>query len=102
MSAAHEIRSRLSRTEILAQLAEECSELAQAALKLRRAIRGDNPTPVTVDEAEAKVTEEVADVLLCIMAAGDYVQNMIVDRELKRIMDKKASRWVFRLMGGGV
>lgn len=102
MNAEKEIRSRLSRTEILAQLAEECSELAQAALKLRRAIRGDNPTPITVDEAEAKVTEEVADVLLCIMVAGDYVQNMIVDKEVKRIMDRKGSRWVFRLMGGEV
>lgn len=35
----------LPREEILAQLAEEASELAQAALKLRRALNGTNPTP---------------------------------------------------------
>ena len=33
----------LPKTEILAQLAEEASELAQAALKLRRALDGTNP-----------------------------------------------------------
>lgn len=35
----------LPKAEILAQLAEETSELAQAALKLRRAIDKENPTP---------------------------------------------------------
>lgn len=35
----------LPKTEILAQVAEEASELAQAALKLRRALDGTNPTP---------------------------------------------------------
>lgn len=35
----------LPKAEILAQLAEEASELAQAALKLRRAIDKENPTP---------------------------------------------------------
>lgn len=39
----------LSKTEILAQLAEEASELAQAALKLRRAMDGTNPTPKSVE-----------------------------------------------------
>ena len=40
----------LPKTEILAQLAEEASELAQAALKLRRALDGTNPTPKSVAE----------------------------------------------------
>lgn len=40
----------LPKTEILAQLAEEASELAQAALKLRRALDGTNPTPKNVEE----------------------------------------------------
>ena len=42
------INEILDKTEILAQLAEESSELAQAALKLRRAIDGKNPTPKSV------------------------------------------------------
>lgn len=41
----------LSREELLAQLAEECSEAAQAALKLRRAGSGENPTPVSEEDA---------------------------------------------------
>ena len=40
----------LPKTEILAQLAEEASELAQAALKLLRALDGTNPTPKSVEE----------------------------------------------------
>lgn len=35
----------LPEAEVLAQLAEEVAELAQAALKLRRALDGTNPTP---------------------------------------------------------
>ncbi len=33
----------LPKTEILAQLAEEASEMAQTVLKLRRALDGTNP-----------------------------------------------------------
>ena len=47
----------LPKTEILAQLAEEASELAQAALKLRRALDGTNPTPKSVAECEIGITK---------------------------------------------
>lgn len=49
----------LPKTEILAQLAEEASELAQAALKLRRALDGTNPTPKSVEECEENLLEEL-------------------------------------------
>ena len=39
------IRAYLNDDEIPAQMAEEASELAQACLKLRRAIGDNNPTP---------------------------------------------------------
>ena len=45
-------------TEILAQSAEEASELAQAALKLRRALDGTNPTQKSVEECEENLLEE--------------------------------------------
>lgn len=45
------IRSRLSDAEQMAGLEEEATELAHAALKLRRVIDGSNPTPVTEEEA---------------------------------------------------
>lgn len=44
------------------QLAEECSELAQAALKLIRAHNGE--TPKSVDDANVDFIEELADVKL--------------------------------------
>lgn len=56
--------NRLSTECLLEQLAEECSELAQAALKKSRILRGENPTPKTMIEAEADITEELTDVKL--------------------------------------
>ena len=55
----------LPKTEILAQLGEEAAELAQAALKLRRALDGTNPTPVSEAEAWKALIEEFSDVALC-------------------------------------
>lgn len=54
-----EIKDYLEETEILAQLAEEAAELAQAALKLSRALSWRNPTPVTEYEARADLREEL-------------------------------------------
>lgn len=55
----------LPEEELLAQLAEECSEAAKAALKLRRARDGVNPTPVSEEEAFSNLVEELADIYLC-------------------------------------
>ncbi len=37
------------------------SELAQAALKLARVLRAENPTPVTLEEAKMNLTAEFTD-----------------------------------------
>jgi hypothetical protein len=50
----------------LEQLAERCAELSQAALKLARLHRGENPTPVTEQEALDHLLEEIGDVRLCL------------------------------------
>ena len=50
---------------MLEMLAEECAELSQAALKLARSIRGENPTPKSEDACRDAVMEEWADVLVC-------------------------------------
>ena len=55
----------LPEEELLAQLAEECSEAAKAALKLRRARDGVNPTPASEEEAFGNLVEELADIYLC-------------------------------------
>lgn len=80
---------------LLCQLAEEASELAQAALKLRRTIVPGNPTPVTKEEAEAAVLEEAADVLLLIGILGISDDS----DEILRIMAWKMDRWLNRIGG---
>ena len=89
----------LPETEILAQMAEEAAELAKAALKLRRAKDGVNPTPVDVKIAEANLIEEYADVAVCVNALfTDEMYDRAVevacqkqDRWLKRLQERKNS-----------
>ena len=87
------IRSQLSNPELLTGLAEEATELAHAALKLRRVIDGTNHTPVTYDEAYANLKEEIGDVLLCLEVFGISTST----EAYRPGMDAKLKRWVYRL-----
>lgn len=51
-------------------LAEECTELAHAALKMSRLDRGENPTPMTYSEINDQLEEEAVDVYLCLFDLG--------------------------------
>lgn len=83
----------LQLTELLAGLAEESCELGQAALKLRRAFDGANPTPVTVDDAIDRFEEEIADVEL-------YLDQIAYSKQhVKEIKAIKMARWEARLAG---
>ena len=84
----------LPKTEILAQLAEEASELAQAALKLRRALDGTNPTPKSVEECQKAFEEEYADVVNCIIALD--MDEAAFDR-MRKMQYEKEVRWLSRL-----
>ena len=55
---------------MLEQTAEECSELAKAAIKLLRILYNENPTPVTEEEAQEALEEEFSDVILCSSELG--------------------------------
>lgn len=88
------IRERLPRVELLLQLAEECTELAHAAMKLVRAMDGTNPTPVTVQEAETLMIDEAADVLLCLDTVIDARRDLPV---IEAVMTAKLQRWRERL-----
>ena len=89
------IQEKLPNAELLAGLAEEATELAHAALKMRRVLDGRNYTPVTFDEAFANLKEEIGDVLLCLETVG-----LAVDPEAyRKDMDAKLERWVNRLKG---
>ena len=89
-----EIIDKIGFDEVLLQLAEEASELSQAALKLRRARMGINPTPITEGRAERHLLEEIADVLLC--CSELYLVNAERDYILKTAV-KKCLRWKKRL-----
>jgi NTP pyrophosphatase (non-canonical NTP hydrolase) len=84
--------------ELLCQLAEEASELAHAALKLRRVEDGTNPTPVPKEDAIKNILEEIADVTLVINLLGfNTDRDQVICRE---IMTQKADRWANRLDWG--
>lgn len=77
---------------VLEQLAEECAELGQAALKYARLLRGENPTPKTEAECLESLGEEIADVSLCI----DLV-NRVHHFDYFPVMDEKENRWKRRI-----
>lgn len=78
-------------TELLAGLAEEASELAQAALKLRRVFDQTNPTPETEKNAINHFEEEIADVEI-------YLDKIYYSRtNVAQIKVMKNTRWKKRL-----
>lgn len=89
------ISDYLSNGDLLCQLAQECSELAQAALKLKRAMEGTNPTQKGILECWDDLDEEIADTFLVIQQMG------LTDREHTKkfvaIAVKKKERWLDRL-----
>ena len=88
------IAEKIGLPELLAGLAEEAAELAQAALKLRRVYDGKNPTPCTLEDAQNHLLEEVADVNL-------YLAQMDINyKTVDDIAMQKYERWVQRLSGG--
>lgn len=88
----------------LQNIAEEASELAQAALKYLRFIKGDNPMYVNGARADKNdddvaqqlidnISEELSDVVLACDVAGF--------KPYKSMMRWKLSRWIFRLKEDG-
>lgn len=98
MSNIETIQRHLDWPELLAQFAEEAAELSKAALKLRRAHTGVNPTPITEQEALDNLLEEFADVAVCLRVLNiTTTENRI---RIDEIMSKKIERWASRLEGG--
>lgn len=80
---------------ILEQCAEECSELVHATLKMARKLRAENPTPAEYKDIVEAVTEEIADVYLCIDLVIDALN--IPAWKLVEIEKQKRERWVQRI-----
>ena len=82
---------------VLENLAEECTELAQAALKLARIERGENPTPKSKNECVQAVMSEYADVLACITILKEL--KWWNSQALFNMKIQKLERWMNRLEG---
>lgn len=94
MSRDFEVIRTIGEPALLEQLAEECAELAHAALKLARLERGENPTPKAKNDCVSEIIEEIADVHLCIGVISDQFKcyNKLDDIEIA-----KRERWVQRI-----
>ena len=94
------IAETLSEEDILCQISEEADELAKAALKLRRAITGTNPTPVTVEEALENFIEEYGDTIVAMTAY--FMKHGAIDEKVADILEQnypKYNRWAQRIKG---
>lgn len=92
------ISDYLSTSDLMCQLAEECSELAQAALKLKREMEGTNPPQESILECWESLEEEMADVDLVmgeLLSAGN---GLCIERLVDIRIDKR-ERWLKRLRG---
>ena len=92
------IAGKYGKEYMLRQMAEECSELAQAALKYIRAARKE--TPMRIDEAIEHLTEEIADVRLMIDAVSATVLSERDVDDVQAIKEQKLERWKTRLIDG--
>lgn len=87
-----EVIRTLGEPALLEQLAEECSELAQAALKMARLERGENPTPKTEEECVKNLLEELGDVNLC-MSVVEANRGI----HIRCLSEDKKARWAQRI-----
>ena len=72
-----EIQEAVGAPAILEGLAEEAIELAHAALKTARILRGENPTDARYENAWAAMTEEFTD-----LAIYSHILGLSIDYDL--------------------
>ena len=87
---AEYIKQHIPPEDLYNQLAEEAAELSQAANKMVRILRGNNPTPVNAHEAMNNVVEEYSDVVL-------VANNLLDIHPDELINDYKLYRWHRRI-----
>ena len=90
------IANNISELAALMALAEEASELSKAAMKVARA-KGllDNPTPISVEQAEAGLIEEYNDLLNCVTIL-DKVSGLSLKDDFA-LRPSKYLRWAERI-----
>ena len=63
---------------MLEQTAEECVEMAHACLKIARCMRGENKVYKTIEEMYSNLSEEIADVSICM---GELLSAGVISHE---------------------
>lgn len=82
------IREYIGDAAMWGQLAEEATELAHAALKMERIIRGENPTPLRAEDAAMQVEEEWTDLILCGMELQLNPDPKVIYQKQKRFVER--------------
>lgn len=85
----------IGRPALLEQLAEESVELAHAALKLARKLRGESPTPARKETLIEHLMEEIADVDVMLSELADT--EIYDGEEVVRMRGIKTRRWESRI-----
>ena len=90
------IVEKIGVSALLEQTAEECCELAHACLKMARKLRDENPTPKSVEDIRDELSEEMADVAVCLNMIKWHTD--ITDRREQFVLEtQKEHRWYDRL-----
>lgn len=82
------IRKHTPEAALYEQIAEEAVELAHAAMKCARALRGESPTPVDLAEAQARMREEYSDVYVAAQTAQVAVEPSVVEQKFIRWFER--------------
>lgn len=83
------IREKVGKPALYENMAEEAAEVAHAALKVSRIMRGENPTPEKLNDAMLRLKHELCDLQVVCDVTGlecDY-----------GYMTEKLERWIDRL-----
>ena len=79
---------------MLEQTAEECVELSHACLKLARYLRGENKVYKTKEEIYSNLSEEIADVYICIdeLLEAGIVSQESIDSNIMTKLERMGKR----------
>lgn len=80
---------------MLRQLAEECCELGQAALKAVRAMNEE--TPMSLSDAREHLVEEIADVMVMVTILKAGFLSVVENYDIEQEMDRKFDRFIDRI-----
>ena len=82
------ILEKIGKPAMYELLAEESIELAFAALKMARILRGENPTPRTERDVSKDLVEEVTDVKMCLDELDIYPDKLTGERKSARFKER--------------